>query len=87
MSNSPPLNQSDPELHPLVHCGLPICCNVNIKPLNSELRAWCLLVGHVQSITSEPMGAQIQFTFAVPCGLVAKLIRLPLEAESKFNVS
>jgi len=55
-------------------------------PLNSELRAWCLLIGHIH-ITSELTGAQIQFTFAVPSGLAAKLIRLPLAADSEFSVS
>jgi len=42
-------------------------------PLNNELRAWCLLVGHVH-IISELTGVQIQFTFAVPSGLTAMLI-------------
>ena len=55
-------------------------------PLNSKLWAWCLLVGHVH-ITSEPTGAQIQFTIAVPSGLAAKLMWLPLAADSEFSVS
>ena len=46
--------------------------------LNSELRSWCLLVGLVQSITSELTGAQIQFTLAVPSGLDAMLTLWPL---------
>ena len=54
-------------------------------PLNSKLRVWCLLVGHVY-FTSEPMGAQIQFTLAVPSGLAVKLIQLSLTADSKFSV-
>jgi len=74
MSTSSPLNQSNPELHSLVLCELPFCCHVNIKPLNSELRACCLLVGHVQSITSELTSAQIQFTLVASCELAAKLI-------------
>jgi len=78
MSSPPPVNQSDSELHLLVLRGLIFCCHVNSKPLNSGLQAWCLLVGHVQSTISEPTGAQIQSTFADPCGLAAKLIRLPL---------
>jgi len=42
-------------------------------PLNSKLRVWCLLIGYVH-ITSEPMGAHIQFIFAVLSGLATKLI-------------
>jgi len=55
-------------------------------PLNNELRALCPLVGHVH-ITFELMGAQIQFILAIPSGLAAKLIRLPLAANSEFTVS
>ena len=51
-----------------------------------RIGAWCLLVGHVQ-LTYELMGAQIQFTLAVPSGLTAKLIRLSLAADSEFSVS
>ena len=54
--------------------------------LNNELRAWCLLVGHIH-ITSELTGAQIQFTLAVPSGLAAKLMRLSLAVDSGFSVS
>ena len=69
-----------------LHQGGSSCCHVNSKPLNSGLQVWDLVVSHVQSITSEPTGTQTQSTFAVPCGLVAKLI-LPLAADSKFRMS
>ena len=38
-------------------------------------------------ITSELTGAQIQFNIVVPSGLAAKLMRLPLVADSEFSMS
>jgi len=74
MSNLPPPNR---QVHNLVLLS-PVragssCCHVSQSPLNSELRAWCLLVGHVQFITSKLTGAQIKFTLEVPSGLTVML--------------
>jgi len=44
--------------------------------------SWSYLAIHL-----EPMGAQIQSPFAVPCGLAAKLMRLPLAVDSEFYMS
>jgi len=46
---------------------------LTLWPMNSELWAWCLLVGHIQPIISEPTGVQIQFTLAVSNGLAVIL--------------
>ena len=60
MFSSPPLNG---RVHNLVLLPLSgprvLIVKLTQLPLNSVLWAWCLLVGYIQSITSEPTGAQI----------------------------
>jgi len=75
ISNQPPLNKwvNNFVLHSSIKVGSSYC-HVNIKPLNSGLQVWDPLVGYVQSTTSEPIGAQIQF-ISVLYGLAANVIR------------
>jgi len=84
MSSSSPLNWRILDLTLAVPSGLAV--KLTLWSLNSGLWGWCLLVGHVQ-ITSEPTGAQTQFTLTIPSGLATKLIRLPPVADLEFSVS
>jgi len=74
MSTLPPLNRRAHNLVLLFSVrARSSYYHVSQSPLNIELRAWCLLVDHVQSVTSELTSAQIQFTLAVPSGLAIML--------------